>query len=493
MQRSRIWEWHLIEVYMATDFTEFLDYTAEELYEDWLNFITGRDPLLQDRSVATFNSILAEAVASEFWIFIQLLKQKVKDSSILTSEGDALSAIVLSMLPEGRQPGICATGVLVFSRPTAALSDIVIPAGTICAALADDGTLLQFSTNAAVTLETGETQVYANATAQASGTAGNVSTGLATIIRTPIVGISAVTNDSPFTGGTDQESDTDLRERALYTIWVNGRATVPLMEEHIDGVAGVRETHVQTLGQGDVLLVIDAVGDIEQDIDDMVLDNLAAGCTAPGVLGASLRDGGDTFEIGDTAGAPVWVRSLQFTPTEVSVPFVYDTPAATGKAGTATIPALSPAGTMVQAVLTEDFLLATKIVSSSYAGALSFDIFLGKGTYPRLWVSPELQEVDIALELVLTATPEVDLIDNIQASLEAKLASYRIGEELQLSDLVKYIYIDYATSRAFAGIDDVSSFSVTCKGSTITGFGQHVDVELDERLEPGTVAVTEAA
>ncbi len=478
---------------MAQDFTEFLNYSANDIYEDWLDFLTTRDPLLQDRSVATFNSILAEAIASEFWIFIQLLKTKVRDSSILTATGAALSAIVLSMLPEGRQPGIRAMGVLTFSRPTAALSAIIIPAGTICAALADDGTLLQFSVDDAVTLGIGDVQAYAYATALASGTTGNVSTGLVNIIRTPIVGIQTVTNDSPFTGGTDQESDTDLRERALYTIWVNGRATVPLMEEHIDGVAGVREAHVQTLGQGDVLLVIDAVGDIDDDIDDMVLDNLAAGCTAPGVLGASLRDGAPLFEIGDTAGAPVWVRTLQFCPTEVSVPFVYDTSTATGKAGRATIPALSPAGTTVQAVQEEGFLLATKIVSSSYAGTLSFDIFMMRGTYPRGYVSPELQEVDISLELVLTATPEADLLDNIQASLEAKLASYRIGEELQFADLTKYIYIDYATSRAFLGIDDVSSFSVTCKGSTITGFGEHVDVESDERLEVGTVAVTEAA
>jgi hypothetical protein len=103
---------------MTVDFTEFLDMTAEELYEDWLNYVTTRDPLLQDTSAATFNGILAEAVASEFWIFLQLLKQKVKDSSVLTAEGDALSAIVLSMLPEGRRSGTRAKGVLLFSRPT---------------------------------------------------------------------------------------------------------------------------------------------------------------------------------------------------------------------------------------------------------------------------------------------------------------------------------------------------------------------------------------
>ena len=107
---------------MTVDFTEFLDMTAEELYEDWLNFITARDPLLQDTSVATFNSILAEAVASEFWIFLQLLMQKVKDSSVLTTEGDALSQVVLAPLPEGRYPGTRATGVLMFSRPTPAQS-----------------------------------------------------------------------------------------------------------------------------------------------------------------------------------------------------------------------------------------------------------------------------------------------------------------------------------------------------------------------------------
>ena len=88
--------------------------------------------------------------------------------------------------------------------------------------------------------------------------------------------------------------------------------------------------------------------------------------------------------------------------------------------------------------------------------------------------------------------PEVDLLQNIQASLEAKLASYKIGEALEYADLVKYIYIDYATGRAFSGIDDVVSFSFTCKAATITGFGQKVTVDKDERLEPGILSIFEA-
>jgi hypothetical protein len=225
------------------------------------------------------------------------------------------------------------------------------------------------------------------------------------------------------------------------------------------------------LGPGDALIVIDAEDELVNDIDEMVLDNLAAGCPAPGVLGASIRYGASSFQIGDCSGAPVWVRNLQFTVLTVEVPFTYQEPNGTTKDGSVIIPGGSPAGTTVQAALDAEFPNAVKILGSIYAGILSFDIFMGKGTYPQLWVAPELQAVDIALELVLTATPEVNLLENIQACLVAKPDSYLIDEELEYADLVKYIYVDYATGRAFAGIDDVSSFELTCKTANITGFG----------------------
>lgn len=66
---------------------------------------------------------------------------------------------------------------------------------------------------------------------------------------------------------------------------VNGRASITEMEKHIDAIAGVREAHVESLGQGDTLIVIDAEDELINDIDEMVLDNMAAGCTAPGARG----------------------------------------------------------------------------------------------------------------------------------------------------------------------------------------------------------------
>jgi hypothetical protein len=90
-----------------------------------------------------------------------------------------------------------------------------------------------------VVLAAGTTSAYVEATAIVASTTGNVKTGAISIIRTPVVGISSCINDAAFSDSTDQESDNDLRERAHYTIWVNGRATIPLMKEHIDAIAGV--------------------------------------------------------------------------------------------------------------------------------------------------------------------------------------------------------------------------------------------------------------
>lgn len=179
----------------------------------------------------------------------------------------------------------------------------------------------------------------------------------------------------------------------------------------------------------------------------------------------------------------------------VEVPFTYQEPNGATKDGTVLIPGGSPAGITIQATLDAEFPEAFKILGSSYVGILIFDIFMGKGKckYPRLWAAPELQAVDIALELVLTHMPEVDIIENIQASLKAKLDSYLIGEDLEWADLVKYIFVDFATGRALSGIDDVASFSLTCKSATITGFGQKATLDDDERIEPGTINVSEAA
>lgn len=94
--------------------------------------------------------------------------------------------------------------------------------------------------------------------------------------------------------------------------------------------------------------------------------------------------------------------------------------------------------------------------------------------------------------LVLTDTPETGLLEGIKASLEAALAEYMIGEPIQFADLVKWVYINKLTGEPFRGIDDVSSMTITCKGSTIDTFGESITLATDDRAEPGTIGVVEA-
>jgi uncharacterized phage protein gp47/JayE len=469
--------------------------TPTQLYNNWLEFITTRDPECRDTSIGTFNSMLAEAVAAQTYILIQLLKQKVADSSMLTAEGAALDALVAQYLPEGREAGTRSTGTIRFTRNSVAPTDYTVPSGTICAMPTEDGDLLKFETTAEVTLEEGDTYVVAPAQSIGAGNSYNVNTGVITILLTPVYGVTSIFNDAPFTGGTDQESDESLRDRALFTLWIPGKATVPLVQEHVGGVEGVREAKVTTLGQGDVLIVVDSVGGItdpESEIGDKIYEELAAGCTACGVLGASIRPGGSSeFSLDTCSGGQVWVRSLQFLSAEEAVPFNYKTTEGAAAVGSVTFPAGTRAGDTVLATI-EAETLASEITASSYAGSNDFDLFMGLGTYPNLWVCPEAAEADVTIELTLTATPETDLLSNIEDSVTACLAAYRIGDTLEFSDVQRYVYVDFETGRVFQGIDDIDTFTIVCKGSTIDQNGESVAIDLDERVTPGTISVTES-
>lgn len=475
-------------------YTDLLEATAEEIMWDWLEFMTARDPKLKDTSVYTFNRVFAEGVAVQIWTVVQLLKQKVADSGIMTAEGTALDAVVADRLPSGRLSGTKAEGIVRFSRDSVATYDVPIPTGTRVAAIGEDGEMLYFVTTEDTTIDTGERYGYAYAEAEQVGIAYNIGTADITILATARVGVQGCTNDAPFTGGTDRETDEELRARAIYTIWVPGRATIPIINERIDAVEGVLEAKAETLGEGDVLLIIDTPESAEDDIDAEIYANLAAGVTAPGVLGAELRSTGHSFSIGDCQGGYVWARPRGYVAEETVISFTYLDPDGAAHTGSVTIPAATTRGEAVQAG-TQEFLAAS-ISGSPYAGSLDIDLFMGLGTYPRLWVQPEVQECDVTLVIAQTSTPETGLLANIKASIEAALDDYRIGDQLQFADLVdwaKYDYVQYAangTLRRFQGIDDITTFEVVCKSTTIDAFGESVSIDADERVTAGTVSVT---
>lgn len=101
-----------------------------------------------------------------------------------------------------------ATGSVTFTGPVGTL----IPAGT----RVSTGGLspILFETTEDVTISSSGTAV-ANAVAVEGGAAGNVGAGAIRAVVGDLSGVVTVTNDEPFTGGTDRESDDELRNRVL--------------------------------------------------------------------------------------------------------------------------------------------------------------------------------------------------------------------------------------------------------------------------------------
>jgi len=474
-----------------TSYNDLLNATPEQIMEDWLDHIQELDPTLCDRSPYTFNSIFAEAIATQFWIFIQLLKQKVKDSNILTAEGTALDEIVKDRLPNGRLPGTPAQASVIFTRGFASEEPLPIPKGTRVAARSENGPLLIYQTTEDVEIAPNETWVRANVVSDTAGVRYNVYTGEINIILSGIPGIVSVTNDSPAYGGTDMESDESLRTRALNVIWSTGKATVPILETRLTSIEGVHEAKTSPLGEGDLLVVVDGVYEtIANKVYTTLYENVAAGVTCPGVLAAKLRSSGNMYSIGDTSGADIWVRARENIVSEVEFVITYIDQQGAAKTATVYIPPYTPKGYMVKAVRMAG--PATSVTGSTYEDVYDLDVFLGWGSYPYLWVQPELQPANISLDITLTNTPEPDLISNIQKSLSACLDDYRIGEKLEYADVVKYIYVDYSTGRAFRGIDNINSFTISCKSIDIDSFGESIEIEKDERVRAGTINIVES-
>ena len=109
-----------------------------------------------------------------------------------------------------RGASACASGSIRFGASDA-VTDLPIPKGTVC--MTETG--IRFATDVDAVLPVGSTYVDVPATALDAGTIGNVAAGSITIIAAMPAGIRACTNPEPFAGGSDSETDEQLRTRLM--------------------------------------------------------------------------------------------------------------------------------------------------------------------------------------------------------------------------------------------------------------------------------------
>ncbi len=132
--------------------------------------------------------------------------------------GDDLDEMV-NLFGFTRLPAKRATGSITFERSGSATGDILIPRGTQIAT--DDVLPVVVSTLVPATMMRGDTSLTIPAQATVGGTAGNVPADVLNRVITPLQGVGTVTNQVAFTGGSDAESDEQLRTRFKATIFRN--------------------------------------------------------------------------------------------------------------------------------------------------------------------------------------------------------------------------------------------------------------------------------
>lgn len=106
-------------------------------------------------------------------------------------------------------------GEITFYRETESLSDISIPAGTICSTKGDSAK--RFITTENAVLTAGKKSVTVRAQAEKSGKEYNAAANTVTVMVTAPQGIINATNEREFSGGCDVESDDSLRARLQST------------------------------------------------------------------------------------------------------------------------------------------------------------------------------------------------------------------------------------------------------------------------------------
>lgn len=134
----------------------------------------------------------------------------------------------VSIFGFARQAARRATGYVTFSRQTPAPAPVLIPVGTLVSAPATSvSPEITYRTVSDAVIGTNQSTVKVLVEAVIAGSIGNMSTGKVTSVNgVSVSNVSSVINNSPISGGTDQEADADLKVRFRNTVFRNIAGTL---------------------------------------------------------------------------------------------------------------------------------------------------------------------------------------------------------------------------------------------------------------------------
>lgn len=160
---------------------------------------------------------------------------------------------------------------------------INVPRGTTISTFSkQSGDVVSFVTmhEAQMTLnDSGYWEANVEATAKIAGSKGNVLAGSVIVMPRPPLGVDKVINRSVMGGGSDEEHDDALRERAKKIMDVKGKATIESLRTALEGVDGIQSAPLIIDMPDDIPGVVKAIvdGGDEAEIRKVIEDTRAAG------------------------------------------------------------------------------------------------------------------------------------------------------------------------------------------------------------------------
>lgn len=188
----------------------------DQIVSDMMADLAAKGTKLTDLNPGSVIRTILEVSAAKFDEGHYLAEQILNLFFILTTSGQYLDQRVAER-GVTRLAGTKASGPVSASRSTPAPFGQLIPSGTT---FETTDTTVQVKTTADATLNQGDTTITLQMEAVSVGKAGNLQTGTALKqVGVAVSLIETVTVDAPgLTGGSDAESDTDLRQRYLAVV-----------------------------------------------------------------------------------------------------------------------------------------------------------------------------------------------------------------------------------------------------------------------------------
>lgn len=211
------------------------------------------------------------------------LKTVLDSAQLEFAEGKALE-LLTALIGVRRKQATKSVGEATFSRENAASVDYTVPRGTTIQT--DSVDPVRFETTEQVTLPAGSTSVSGvSIRAVEAGTRGNAGANTLTVMTDPPSGIEEVTNPTQTDGGTDAETDDDLRARAKDELSDGMRGTARGIRNELIKTAGVKSVSLfindQNAANGDGLEghTFEAVveGGENQQVGQTIFDSKGAG------------------------------------------------------------------------------------------------------------------------------------------------------------------------------------------------------------------------